>query len=95
VNVELLGITTATLKVPVDPLPVHENVTGNNTDALSVGEDIQKGGLHRLAYNCIWWAHLAGTGSAHESSQCTRFDITKDVVEQPLLTSLDGDGVVL
>jgi len=81
VYIHLFGVGSATSEVAAEGPSVDEKITGDDTDILPLGEDIEASGL-----SC--------TGSTHEGGHGTGLDVAVDIVEESERSTGDGDSVI-
>jgi hypothetical protein len=80
VHILLLDVGGTTLEVDAGWAASDESITADDTDGLTVGEDIEESGL-------------SGTGSTHQRSERTRLDVSENVVEELASATRDRDRV--
>ena len=80
-DIHLLGVGGSTSKVAAEGPSVDEKITGDDTDILPLGEDVETSGL-------------SSTGGTHEGSHSAGLDVAVDIVEESEGCTRDGDGVI-
>ena len=81
VDIHLLGVGGSTGKVAAEGPSIDEKITGDDTDILPLGEDVETSGL-------------SSTRGTHEGSHSAGLDVAVDIVEESEGCTRDGDGVI-
>ena len=79
--IHLFSIGSSTSEVATQGSSINKEIAGDDTDVLSLSEDIETSGL-------------PGARGTHESRHRTGFDIPENLVEEPERSTGDGDSVI-
>ena len=81
-DIHLLSVGGSRSKVAAEGPSIDEKITGDDTNILPLGEDVETSGL-------------SSTRGTHEGSHSAGFDVAVDIVEESEgCTRSDGDGVI-